>query len=158
MCIYVCRMPLNDWQTLWIAQKRWKHKVIGGGSIPSFHLGPLLRTPATLHVTHLPASTNPLIYPFLCILCIETCRALDANENFLKLFNTYQVWHTSCVSSHQVLKPPSHGFPSVAIRLPEANRRDHQADQTPCDIAGIEKPPIKTKWIFGEGLSCGCVG
>ena len=81
--------------------------------------------------------------------CHETCQhqpihfqiASYASKHALSLTCESISWsfltHTRCNIPHlwvltRFLKPPSHWFPSVAIRLQKANRRDHQADQTPC--------------------------
>lgn len=96
----------------------------------SFTWVQFLRTNATLHVTRL-VKHQPLHFRI----------ASYASKHALSLTCESVSWsflrHTRCNIPHlwvltRSLKPPSHWFPSVAIRLQKANRRDHQADQTPC--------------------------
>lgn len=137
MCIYVCPMPLNGGQTLWIAQRLQIEtrrdgitKSLVKGQYCFLHLGALLRTNATLHVTKL-VKHQPIHFRI----------ASYASKHALRLTCESISWsfltHARCNIPHlwvltRFLKPPSHWFPSVAIRLQKANRRDHQADQTPC--------------------------
>ena len=136
--VYLCMPHASEWLTNPVNcskiadwnKKRRNHKIIGEGSILFSSLGCASQNQcnSSCHETcqHQPIHFRIASYASKHALSL-TCESIS--WSFLR--------HTRCNIPHlwvlpRFLKPPSHWFPSVAIRLQKANRRDHQADQTPC--------------------------